>query len=67
MAQKPPDSVPRGYLKHKLETDVNLSKIRDPAVRREMMRRALADWQIEGRIHPEDIRCRRWPEPPPGS
>jgi hypothetical protein len=67
MASKRPDSLPRGWLKDKIEAGMNRSKIADPAVRVAMVRRATTGFDLGVRIRPEDIRSRRWPEPPPES
>jgi hypothetical protein len=66
-APRRPDNLPRGWLAHKLETDVVRTKIKDPEVAREMIREATTGFDLGVRIIPEDLPSRRWPDPPPES
>jgi hypothetical protein len=63
---KRPDNLPRGWLAHKLETDVVRAKIEDPEVAREVIREATSGLDL-GPILPEDLPSRSWPEPLPES
>lgn len=64
---KRPDNLPRGWLAHKLETDVVRAKIEDPEVAREMIHEATSGLDLNDYIRPEDIPSRSWPEPLPES